>query len=122
MQVIISKECAAAVSQGHFGKLSSGKVVHVAASTDAVFCVFLNSAAAGQQVACIVQGEADVRVATVLTVGGSVKSDANGRAIADAAVSTHVVAGIALETGKAAVSSTYSTAKIILPVFKRPNA
>lgn len=120
-QVIISKEAGADVSQGHFGKLSTDKVIHCAASTDAVFCVFLNSAKKGQQVACIVMGAADVRVSTVLTVGGSVKSDASGRAIADAGTPTHVVAGIALETGKAAVSSTYSTAKIIMPAIKKAN-
>lgn len=101
----------AAVEKGQIVKLSSGAVVPSAAISDAAIGVAAYSAASGQLVAVIVSGPADVLVSGVVTLGGTLESDANGRA---QNATTGVVIGQALEVGAAASGTDFALAKVNL--------
>jgi hypothetical protein len=117
MQNTHSFTAGAPIEKGRFVKLSGGNVIHCAATTDVPLGVADDDAASGDPVTIILEGLCDVAVASALTVGTAVKSDASGLAIAHS--STDPKSGLALETGVAAGTdlngnTAYSFARILL--------
>ena len=115
--VVISKTAGAAVTKGKFVKLSGANVIHCTASTDAVFGIALETVESGGLVPVCVAGECDALFAAAQTVGAKIITNSSGLVAADAGTSTHVVAGIALETG-----ATSGYHKVCLAVIKPANA
>ena len=111
--VVVSEIAGANVVKGRFVKLSTGNVIHAAASTDAVYGVALHDAASGDPVTVCVSGEVDVEFAAAQTKGAIVMSDADGRAAAYAGA-TSIQCGQALEAGQASAGSVFVYAKINL--------
>lgn len=108
--------CGAAVRKGQIVKLSSGAVIPCSVAGEDFLGVATDSGDTGDLIGVIVGGECDVEVADTTAVGGFVKTDANGRAIALGATGTSV--GMLLEPGHAVISGQAAYARIVVRLHK----
>lgn len=109
--------CGADVRKGQIVKLSSGAVVPCSVAGEAFLGVAKDSGSTGDLIGVIVGGECDVEVADTTAIGGFVKTDANGRAIAVGAAGTSV--GMLLEPGRAVVSGQAAYARVVVRLHDR---
>lgn len=100
--LMVNMEAGAAVAVGQVVKLSSGKVVPCSTAGETFFGVCQDDGAIGEKVRVVIQGEALIQTADTTAVGGFVKTNADGRAVAAGAAGT--VVGMLLETGYAVAS------------------
>lgn len=113
----VNIRCGAAVRKGQIVKISSGAVIPCSVSGEAFFGVAADGGDTGDLIGVIVGGECDVEVADTTAVGGFVKTDANGRAIALGATGTAL--GMLLEPGKAVVSGQAAYARVVVRLHDR---